>query len=381
MRPRICLSRVERFFLALEQAMPPSYDKNKNCTKGYACGDSCISRTRKCRKQANGTPKQEYVEAIGKKKKRTTKKSEKPEPEKTEKQEKPELDKTLGIPDISPVAQSGIDFLGVEFAHRIEQVMQADAELDGLKARFEQAKDLLDKARSDGADEATISEYAQNMRNEWRAYYSKVEQHDAEKQRIMEEVRDKLKTDHASPPISLDKAVERLDKKMGIQDAIDEFFSITGGYGQSVELVVKRGDRASYSHELNFVNIGSPFDRNDCKRVIFHEFGHAIEYERRGEYGDFCLDFIKKRATGRPEKLSKLTGFSDYDDDEVAYPDKFIDEYVGKVYPTKATEVLSTGLEHFVSAAKMVELYKADKEHFYLTIGAIRPKRTKSSSI
>jgi len=125
-------------------AHSPTFNKKKDCTKGYACGDACISRTRKCRKQANGTPKQEYVEAIGKKKKRTTKKSEKPEPEKTEKQEKPELDKTLGIPDISPVAQRGIDFLGVEFAHRIEQVMQADAELEGLKARFEQAKGLLD---------------------------------------------------------------------------------------------------------------------------------------------------------------------------------------------------------------------------------------------
>jgi len=372
MRPRICLSRVERFILALEQAMPPSYDQKKNCTKGYACGDSCISRTRKCRKQANGTPKQEYVEAIGKTKKRTTKKSEKPEPEKTEKQEKPELDKTLGIPDISPVAQRGIDFLGVEFAQRIEQVMQADAELDGLKARFEQAKDLLDKARNDGADEATISEYAQNMRNEWRAYYSKVQQYDAEKERIMEEVRDKLKTDHASPPISLDKAVQRLDKKMGIQDSIDEFFSITGGYGQSVESVARTTDRAFYAHKLNFVNIGSAMDRNGYKETIFHEFGHAIEYERRGEYGDFGADFIKKRATGQPEKLSKLTGNSDYGDNEVAYPDKFISPYVGKVYRDNATEVVSTGLEHFASAAKMVKLYKADKEHFYLTIGAIR---------
>jgi hypothetical protein len=63
MQPRICLSRVERFVQALEQAMPPSY--NKQCTKGWSCGSTCISKSKKCSKTASGG-KASYAQSLAK---------------------------------------------------------------------------------------------------------------------------------------------------------------------------------------------------------------------------------------------------------------------------------------------------------------------------
>lgn len=63
MQPRICLSRVERFVQALEQAMPPSY--NKQCVKGWSCGSTCISKSKKCSKTAGGA-KLSYAQALTK---------------------------------------------------------------------------------------------------------------------------------------------------------------------------------------------------------------------------------------------------------------------------------------------------------------------------
>ena len=69
-------------------------------------------------------------------------------------------------------------------------------------------------------------------------------------------------------------------------------------------------------------------------------------------------DWAFSRATGEPEKLSKLTGDKNYKDSEVAYPDKFIDPYVGKVYgQVPITEVLTMGFQHFESATSLNQLY------------------------
>jgi hypothetical protein len=41
-------------------------------------------------------------------------------------------------------------------------------------------------------------------------------------------------------------------------------------------------------------------------------------------------EWIKTRATGEPRPLAELEPDTAYDADEVAYPDRFIDPYVGK---------------------------------------------------
>ena len=72
----------------------------------------------------------------------------------------------------------------------------------------------------------------------------------------------------------------------------------------------------------------------------------------------------------QPKYLKDLTGFN-YGN-ETAYPDHFVDPYVGKVYGDNSTEVMSMGMQYFKDAESMLRLYRKDKEHFYLIVGAIR---------
>jgi hypothetical protein len=85
------------------------------------------------------------------------------------------------------------------------------------------------------------------------------------------------------------------------------------------------------------------------------------------------LDWISERSHGaKPKRMNELVKSGHFDDDEFAVPDKFVDPYVGKTYDDQATEVLSVGLEHFHSPESMLSLYKKDRQHFLLVVGALK---------
>ena len=68
-----------------------------------------------------------------------------------------------------------------------------------------------------------------------------------------------------------------------------------------------------------------------------------------------------------PVSLKRLTG-ANYRADEMAYPDTFINPYVGKDYGGRASEVFSMALQHLESYDSLLPLI-ADPEHFSLLMG------------
>lgn len=125
------------------------------------------------------------------------------------------------------------------------------------------------------------------------------------------------------------------------------------------------------------INVGDEYEMNfRAKSVMLHEYGHSLEY-RHQEIAIANQQWIKNRSTSdKPEQLNKLTGKTTYTDDEIAYPDKFVDPYVGKTYEGsirqyEATEVFTVGVQHFTDAQNMKKFFEKDPEHFYLTLGSI----------
>jgi SPP1 gp7 family putative phage head morphogenesis protein len=148
--------------------------------------------------------------------------------------------------------------------------------------------------------------------------------------------------------------------------AIADTLRLSGGRGASrLKLVGYYEDRA-WADKSGTLNIGESLH----VRTLAHEIGHFVEDESK-EVRQAASDFIHRRASGAPKKLSAMTGI-DYEDDEIALPDRFWDPYVGKVYAEGSTEVVSMGLENFVDPIKLREFYMADKEHFFFTVGVLR---------
>lgn len=105
--------------------------------------------------------------------------------------------------------------------------------------------------------------------------------------------------------------------------------------------------------------------------VLLHEIAHGIE-AINAKAGKAALAFLTSRTRGeKAERLSALTN-KGYDPAEVAKPDKFLDPYVGKIYPHGATEVSSMAIEMSVSTGfKVQRLLERDPELFYFVLGQL----------
>ncbi len=166
--------------------------------------------------------------------------------------------------------------------------------------------------------------------------------------------------------ISFDSSIPK-GKAARLKKDLADFFYVTGGKGSSsIKRLQFSSDRA-WASESGGINTGSSFSR----RVLWHEAGHHQEFESLN-LEDAANSWMRSRATSQlPEQLSKLTGISQYGDNETALPDNFVDPYVGKVYSSRATEVISVGIEHFHDHKTMKDLYEKDPEHFAFMVGSL----------
>lgn len=142
-----------------------------------------------------------------------------------------------------------------------------------------------------------------------------------------------------------------------------EFYRLTHGRLPKVSLVTKGSDRAAADVAGNVVFIGDNFS----KTTLFHEMAHLLENNPATKR--MAQQFLESRSEGRPQPLRELTGNSHYRGNEVAYPDSFINPYVGKYYHDGCTEVMSMGLERFASPIKLHELLNKDPEMFDCMLG------------
>lgn len=80
-------------------------------------------------------------------------------------------------------------------------------------------------------------------------------------------------------------------------------------------------------------------------RTVIHELGHVLEH-LNPEVADKARAFLARRTAGEESrKLRDLTGIRAYGPGEMAKRDKFLDPYMGKIYPHGATEIVSMGME------------------------------------
>ena len=120
------------------------------------------------------------------------------------------------------------------------------------------------------------------------------------------------------------------------------------------------------SDKLNSINVNA-YDTEETK---IHEIGHIIEFSDP-EIKKKANDFLEKRTKGdKPKKLRDVTGIKGYGDKEITKEDKFFDPYVGKIYRSGDTEIVSMGLQRLYEDP--VGFAVADPEYFDLIIDIIR---------
>jgi hypothetical protein len=125
----------------------------------------------------------------------------------------------------------------------------------------------------------------------------------------------------------------------------------------------------------NFLSlaIGGGLSDNIARGDTFHESAHLLEMAYP-EVNRLAQEFLTMtRDSDKLYRLSDLMPDRGYDDDELAYTDKWVAPYVGKVYEdSPSTEVISVGFEYFASPQSMAKLYVQDKEHFKLILGVLQ---------
>lgn len=147
-----------------------------------------------------------------------------------------------------------------------------------------------------------------------------------------------------------------------------EFYQLTGGKLAKVRFNVERGTRASadgiHSAGKGVINVVGKFS----KRTLFHEMAHHLEADPIAKQLSKAF-IIKRRNSDKTQTLRKLTGNRGYDSSERAWPDDFLDPYVGKEYPDGITEVLSMGVERFSDPVSLARAVAKDPEHISLVLG------------
>lgn len=169
-----------------------------------------------------------------------------------------------------------------------------------------------------------------------------------------------LKTKFKDQPVSNEAIVE-------IMEALNKVFQ--GKLPPSFKKLQGSGALRAYASKAGEIDVGGYANAES----IYHEMGHHLEFSYP-EALQIATDFVFKRASGSPKRLNELTS-GDYDDSEVAYPDAFVDPYVGKIYNDGSTEVISMGLERFTDAKSMRRFYNKDPDHFRLTLEILQAVR------
>lgn len=150
-----------------------------------------------------------------------------------------------------------------------------------------------------------------------------------------------------------------------------EFYRLIGGKLGKIVFSRDRNDNRSFCKNENEVVINGYID----KETLFHELSHAVEFYST-QFISCSKNFILSRAASKTtKKLSELTKNLNYKDYEVAYPDHFVDPYVGQWYNDDATEVLSMGMDYLTSPDNFYKFFTFDLEHLDYILGVCLSKK------
>lgn len=148
------------------------------------------------------------------------------------------------------------------------------------------------------------------------------------------------------------------------QEGIDRLSKMISVPSLNEVLKVKETEKGRSFYDGVSVNMGTT-----DPGAIVHEAGHWLE-SRNLQVRKEVKEFYDKRTQGEtPVKLSQITGNKAYGDGEVTKVDKWLNPYIGKVYPD-ASEVLSVGLE--LMHRNPVYLAKNDPDMFDFIYTVVR---------
>ena len=225
-------------------------------------------------------------------------------------------------------------------------------------------------------------EYTKELRDDLKQAKTKKEQLAAfEKfdKKIREKALPKEEAEKLVDKIEFDEDMSAATKRKVRQAAVD-FFQLN------------RGDGKQYLNEFyNFEALGAYADKDKeqvnvtdkaPKSEIFHEMGHHLEFADNGKVHAAALQFrrLREKQYTQDERIEILKKSNHIEDGVDLSPltsdsefkfGKYVDPYVGRVYPDGWTEVVSVGMQHFVDAKAMQKLYQKDRSHFELITGII----------
>lgn len=177
----------------------------------------------------------------------------------------------------------------------------------------------------------------------------------------------------ASKQIIDDNAKAKL-KKIGYKPDqviadMAEFYRITGGKSSAIRLSIngsRRANAVGVTAKLGEKVIMVDGDFN--KVTLFHELGHFLENDpiAQGASNGFLLS---RREDEKAHSLRRLTGNNGYDMREVAYKDKWLNPYIGKVYRDGVTECFSMAVQYLANPQDAAMLAAKDPEMFAYVSG------------
>ena len=270
---------------------------------------------------------------------------------------------------------------GEQIAHPMaKRLVDIDLELDNAKAAFNMADIKLDRAAIKFGDDVgalfkSDAGIAYDLASDRLFRVQGIR--NTELLESMSGIRSDLISANAVDPdaskVKINKGATKDLSEADIRASIETFSRMTGGRGSRLlAKVVMDDDRAWADDETGELNIGSHGGAAEkAVKTLFHEMGHFLEFEDP-KIANAANEWIRSRATGKLTSLREAMPQFDYGEDEMHYPDHFIDPYVGKVYSDRTTEVISMGMEYLASPVKMVELYNADPGHFHLILGVLK---------
>lgn len=141
---------------------------------------------------------------------------------------------------------------------------------------------------------------------------------------------------------------------------------LVDGMPTQINRLSGRDQRAYYTQAERAVYMGKPHRA----RTVVHELGHWFEYNTPGTQRA-AQEFLERRTAGEaPQRLMDLYPGHGYRPDEVTKRDNFEHAYVGKVYRSGATEIVSMGLEEMF--ADPVGFARRDPDYFDFVYSLVR---------
>lgn len=220
----------------------------------------------------------------------------------------------------------------------------------------------------------------------WRSQHDAVRARQAELVKLRTEVvaarGDRLLDILSAPaPANFKANLKAKDKarKATWQNGVDKFKRLVGIdlTNHSVNLIGNRRGRSDYDLKGNVrLSAGANIT------TVVHELGHWLE-DMIPEVHRKAVDFLERRAAGESAvSLKAITGIP-YGRSEIAWRDKFMDPYVGKIYRRNfvpagsdkyhalyATEVVSMGLQWYVE--RPAEFALQDPDFFDFIFDLVR---------